>query len=400
MNLLSGYPFWLIKDGLPYSYPRLDDTLTADVVILGGGISGALVAYYLVNAGINCVVIDARTIGLGSTCASTALLQYEIDTPLHELQHMVGLKHAVRSYELCVEAIDTLKDISKKLSFDQFKSKKSLYYAALKKDISFLKNEFAIRKENGFKVDYLEAEEVSNRFGFDAPAAILSECGAEMDAYAFAHSLHQYSTRKGMKIYDRTPISHIEHSKKGVKLTSESGYRIHAKKLVYATGYEVVDFISKRIVQLHSTYATISEQSNMKSNFWKEDVLIWNTSDPYLYMRSTPDRRILIGGRDEKFFDPVKRDKLINAKKKLLVKDFEKIFPDIEFKSEFTWAGTFGSTKDGLPFIGTYSKLPNSYFALGFGGNGITFSLVAAQILTDLITGKKNSDANIFSFER
>jgi len=117
-------------------------------------------------------------------------------------------------------------------------------------------------------------------------------------------------------------------------------------------------------------------------------------------MRTTSDKRILIGGRDEDFCNPAKRDKLIEKKKKQLVKDFKKIFPAIEFIPEFTWTGTFGETKDGLPFIGSYAPLPNSYFALGFGGNGITFSVIAAQIITDLIEGKENKDASIFSFDR
>ena len=95
-----------------------------------------------------------------------------------------------------------------------------------------------------------------------------------------------------------------------------------------------------------------------------------------------------------------KRDKLIAAKTKKLTTDFQKIFPHINFIPEFSWTGTFGSTKDGLPFIGPYKKLPNSYFALGFGGNGITFSLIAAEIIASLLNGKKNPDAAIFSFER
>ena len=83
-----------------------------------------------------------------------------------------------------------------------------------------------------------------------------------------------------------------------------------------------------------------------------------------------------------------------------MVSDFNRVFPDIEFKPEFSWTGTFGATMDGLPYIGEYQSLQNSYFSLGFGGNGITFSLIAAQIITDLITGKKNKDAEIFSFKR
>lgn len=400
MKLNSGYPFWLIKDGLPFNYSKLETSINTEVVILGGGISGALMAYYLINAGIKCVVVDARTIGLGSTCASTSLLQYEIDTPLTELKKLVGIDHAVRSYQLCVEAINTIESISKKLNYKEFQSVKSLYYAASKKDVSFLENEFAIRKEHGFAVKYLNEEQVKKGFDIAAPCAILSDCGAKINAYSFTHALHQYSIKKGLQVYDRTTIKKIKHNKTNVVLHTENGYIIEANELVNATGYEAVNFIKKKIVKLHSTYATISEQSNIKSTFWKDDVLIWNTADPYLYMRTTEDKRILVGGRDEEFYNPAKRDKLIEKKKNLLVKDFQNVFPNIPFKPEFTWTGTFGATKDGLPFIGKYNPLSNSYFALGFGGNGITFSLIAAEIITDLIQGKDNKDAAIFSFDR
>jgi glycine/D-amino acid oxidase-like deaminating enzyme len=137
-----------------------------------------------------------------------------------------------------------------------------------------------------------------------------------------------------------------------------------------------------------------------KTAILEKDVMLWNTANPYLYMRKTSDGRIIVGGRDENFTDPRRRDKLIEKKSKLLVKDFNKLFPDIKFNAEFSWTGTFGSTVDGLPFIGQHSKFPNTYFALGFGGNGITFSLIAAEIIRDLIMGKKNPDAGIFSFDR
>ncbi len=231
------------------------------------------------------------------------------------------------------------------------------------------------------------------------PAAILSEVGGQTDAYAFSHMLHQYNIKNGCKIFDRTNIINIDHRKDGVELTAENKAIVKAKYLVYATGYETVNFIKKKIVSLNSTYVTVSEHSSAGKNFWKDDVLIWNTDNPYLYMR-IHDGRIIIGGKDEKFYNPEKRDKLISQKAKELKKDFNKLFPQIEFTPEFNWTGTFGSTKDGLPFIGRYKPLPNSFFSLGFGGNGITFSLIAAEIITGLLLGKDNPDAKIFAFER
>jgi len=85
MDLSTGLPFWLVKNGLPYDYPQLDKNINCDVVILGGGITAAINAFILIEADIPCVLIEKRSIGLGSTIATTALLQYQIDTPLSQL---------------------------------------------------------------------------------------------------------------------------------------------------------------------------------------------------------------------------------------------------------------------------------------------------------------------------
>ena len=154
MDLESGMPYSLVKNGLMYNYPKLENSLTADVVILGAGISGALSAYYLSKAGFDCVVVDARSIGLGSTCASTSLLQYEIDVPLCILQKKIGYKKAVRAYELCAQSILKLQDIADDIGFKDFQLKNSLYYAASSKHVQFLKEEFSIRKENNFEVSF------------------------------------------------------------------------------------------------------------------------------------------------------------------------------------------------------------------------------------------------------
>lgn len=400
MDLHSGFPFWLIKNGLPFSYPRLEQSIDSDVVVLGGGISGALVAYYLTKAGIENVVIDSRSIGLGSTCASTALLQYEIDTPLSALIRQVGHSNAVRAYHLGIEAIDELHGVAQELRFPAFEMKKSLYYGASKKDLEFIKEEYRARKENGINVEYLSKGEIKSEFGFSAHGGIYSQKAAQLDPYTFTHALHQRNLSRGTRVFDRTPIVNIHHENSGVTLHTENGHQILAKKIVYATGYEAVKVIREKIVDLHSTYATASEQFNEEVHFWKDDSLLWNTATPYQYLRTTKDRRIIIGGRDEPFYNPVKRDKLIDQKRKRLVKDFHQIFPSIEFKPEFTWTGTFGATKDGLPFIGHYKPLPNSYFALGFGGNGITFSVIAAKMITNYMTAEKDDDAGIFSFDR
>ena len=400
MNLKAGFPFSLVRFGLPYTYPKLTASLKTDVVIIGGGISGALTAYHLHQAGLDCVVVDGRSIGLGSTCASTSLLQYEIDTPLTKLSQLRGEADAARAYRLCLESIGKLGALAKHIGMQEFKSTQSLYFAARQKDVAFLQDEYALRKAYRFPVTYLDDRDVYKKFGFHAPGAILSRTAAYTDAYVFTHELHQHSMRTGLQVFDRTYIKKVAYVKRHITLTTEEGVTLQARQLIYATGYEITETIQKKIVKLHSTYATASEHLPKAADGMHEDALLWNTAQPYLYMRRTQDSRIIVGGRDEDFTSPTKRDKLIPRKTKQLANDYLKLFPNSAFKPEFSWTGTFGTTADGLPYIGRHPSLPHTYFALGFGGNGITFSLIAAEMLTDILTGKKNADARLFSFDR
>lgn len=399
MDLKNGYPYWLIKNGLPYDYPKLEKDISTDVLIIGGGISGALTAYLLTISGIDCIVVDKRTIGLGSTCASTSLLQYELDIPLVKLAETMGFRAAARAYQLCAEAIEDLKEIMQRIKYKDFQKCGSLYYAAKPEHEALLKDEFTIRKKAGFTVDYLNAEEVNNQYGFKSYGAIYSQHGACADAYKLTHHILQYCMNKGLEIYDRTEVCDITYHEEGITATTKNNVTINARKIVNATGYEVMHMINKPIVSLHSTYAVISEHISTP-DLWPNKCMIWNTDEPYLYMRMTNDNRIVVGGKDEYFYNPENRDELIKSKTEALREEFKTLFPEIPFEVEFSWTGTFGTTKDALPYIGSLPEFPHTYFALGFGGNGITFSLIAAEIIRDKILGHQNRDEALFSFER
>lgn len=400
MNLRSPYPYWLLRHGIINSYPSLSADLKTEIVIMGAGISGALVANQLCLAGFKVVIVDRRHAGTGSTAASTSLLQYEIDKPLHQLINLVGEKKAVKSYLLCRQAIVDIKKICEQLKEPGlFSQKPSFQFASSKKDTADLNKEYTLRKQAGISVKWLDEEIILKKFGFAKPAGLLSQDGAEADAYKITHSLLKKWISRGLQVYDNTEIINVRHHKHGVELITAEKKKITAKKLIIACGYESQQYIPKKIQELQATYAICSEPFVQK-DFWYKNALIWETATPYLYLRTTSDNRIIIGGKDIPFSNPLKRDSLINQKAKSLERSFAKLFPAIPFKTDFKWAGTFASTRDGLPYIGSISQRPHTYFALGFGGNGITFSAIAATIITDLLSGKKNKDADIFHFDR
>jgi len=400
MDLRSHYPYWLMKNGIVASYPSLQKNITVDVAIVGAGISGALIAYYLSKAGISIAVIDRRHAGMGSTAASTALLQYEIDTPLYKLVDYVGLNNAVKSYKLCLKAIYDLQEICRKLNPDlSFNIKPSLQYATYAKHYPALYREYGMRRKYGFNVNWLEPDDVEKKFGIKTHGALLSEEAGEIDAYLVTHTLLRHCIAQGHTICDNTDIIKIENEPTHVSLYSDTGNIVNAKKLVLACGYETLQYIPKDIAKLYSTYAFVSEPID-EEKVWYERSLIWETNTPYMYFRITDDNRVLVGGKDDPFYDPHLRDARVKKKAKLLQDAFSQKFTNIPIRIDFNWAGTFASTEDGLPYIGTIPQKPNTYFALGFGGNGITFSVIAAQMIRDMLLGKKNENTNIFSFDR
>lgn len=401
MDLKSNEPFWLLKNGLIASYPSLKSDEDCEVLIVGGGITGSLIAHQMIEDGYRTILIDKREICNGSTSATTSMLQYEIDVPLSELIEKVGKNGAVKSYQACSDAIDKIEKLSEEIRSDAgFKRKKSLYFASNKSDILWLKNEFETRKKTGFKVKWLEPEEILEKFGFkNTYGGIISAQGASIDAFKLAHELYKLNIKKGLKIFDKTEMKSVQYHKGYNLVSTVNGPTIRAKKIIYCIGYESKNLIKENFVDLKSTYAIVSEIDKIKFRNIT-DILVWNTDKPYLYLRTTDDGRMLIGGGDEDFYDAGKRDALLDKKEKEILKALKKIKPDYHFYTDFVWAGTFGETKDGLPYIGTHEKFKNSFFVLGFGGNGITFSVAGMEMASLFMKNKKHPLSKYFKFGR
>lgn len=183
MDLKSGYPFWAVSNGLMQAFPRLASDHRCDVAVLGGGITGALIADELARHGLEVAVLEQRDIGWGSTAASTALLQYEIDTHLVDLAKRHGEADAALAYRACAEAIDQLHETASAWRDVGFARNRSLYYASRRCDVRTLEDEHAARCRHGLQVELLSSTRVRDDYGFDAPAALLSTQAARVDPY-------------------------------------------------------------------------------------------------------------------------------------------------------------------------------------------------------------------------
>lgn len=402
MDLTSEHPYWRVKSGIIANYPPLDSDRRCDVAILGAGITGSLIGEALCSAGHEVIVLDERDVATGSTSASTALLQYEIDTHLVDLIAQHGEKHARLAYRACYESIDLLEERIARLGLEDsaFMRKDSVYLASRERDVPVLKAEAAARRQAGIEVNEWMPADVHERFGFMKPYALHSPQAAEVDVYRLAHGMLREIRKRGCGVYDRTRVEAVDFDEGGVVLKTTRGWIVRAKRVVVATGYETQSlFDTARFVDLRSSFAIASEPMEEVPDWWRR-CLLWETARPYFYLRGDNDGRAIIGGEDIPFRSPAARDRLISRKCRLLEKRFKEMFPAAKMEPAYAWAGTFGETKDGLAYIGTYRQHPLCYFALGFGGNGITYSVIAAEIIRAELEGRTHPYAAAFRFDR
>ena len=401
MDLKSGYPYWAVKNGLMYAFPQLDADLSCDVAVVGAGITGALIADELAGHGHDVVVLDQRDVCWGSTAASTALLQYEIDTHATDLVRRYDQASALLAYQSCLCAISAVGAVAQTVGDVDFAKCESLYYAGNRADHSRLDDEFVWRKEHGFPVRWLNRAALKDEYGLTAPAAILSSVAARVDPYRLASRLLHRMQRQGTQVFDRTQVKTIAATTRSVRLTTATDLSIKAKYAVIAGGYETQNWLRRRVAQNLSSYAYISDPVDPAELGWLANTLLWESSRPYIYLRSTGDGRLLVGGEDDDRDIPARRDRSVDRKAATLQRKVARLFPHLQARPAFAWAGTFAETSDGLPLFGDHPQYgPRVLFALAYGGNGITYSMLGAGLLRAQIERRPHPLTALFSFER
>ena len=222
-----------------------------------------------------------------------------------------------------------------------------------------------------------------------------------MDPYRLTHRLLQRLQKQGASVFDRTRVVEIETTSRGVALRTDTGFSVRAAHLVIAAGYASQHWLKKSVARNRSSYAVISDPLSEEALGFLSDTLLWETARPYLYARSTSDRRLLIGGEDDAVDIPAKRDARVEKKARTLLKRLHDLFPALETTPAFSWAGTFAETEDGLPFFGPHAQWgPRVHFAMAYGGNGITYSMLGAGLLRARIERRAHPLWPLFSFQR
>src|SRR5665648_503612 len=382
---------------LTKQYEYLTEDITTDVIIVGGGVTGALIGYYFNKNNINAVILEKSRIAHGSTSITTSLLQYELDTQAMELKSSTSVENIIRSYELGITALDEIEEfIAEYGNTCDFKRVDSLLYTSKDIEKKQIEDEYKLRYENGFPVEFIDQK--NNPFTFDVKAGLLSKGGgAQFDPYRFTHALLEVSSRKGLRVYENTEGVDVRYTNDGVTIETTYGHKVKGKIVIIAPGYNTHLFTKRVFGTKTTTFNIATKPINNIEDIYK-GVVVRDNENPYNYLRTTSDNRIIIGGEDINFLPDILNEELCTKNYDKLEQRLKNIFPDLEIEIEYRYCGAFASTQDDLGFLGKDPNNAKLWYCLGYGANGILFALLGGMMLSKLYLGEEQDDLQPVSY--
>jgi glycine/D-amino acid oxidase-like deaminating enzyme len=403
-SLRYGRPIWLTGTQPRRTYPQFRGRRVCDVVVVGGGITGALVAATFASEGIAVVLLESGWVGCGSTAASSALLLQEPDRGLAELARRYGKASSRRIWQLGRDSVRDLVGILREHRVPCDLVVRDAVYCATSADTARrLRAEFRLRSQAGFESEWLGPAAVHQLTGVAAFGAIRTRGNAQFDPYKACRGLVRSAACLGAAIHERSAVTRIHHARGRVRILTGQGH-IEARSVVIATGYATRQFrpLAGRF-RMYRTYvlATQPMTARDRDELGFGNVMVWDTNRPYHYMRWTPEHRLLLGGADRPIRRGQPRSTAFRAATRELHADFEQLLPGLgRIDLDTAWEGLFAVTPDSLPYVGPHRNYPGHLFALGYGGNGMTFGSLAARLLLEYWRGERSPDQQLFRFGR
>lgn len=338
-------------------FPTLNQDISTDVLVIGGGVVGILCAYELSKRNIKCIVVEKDKIGSGTTKDTTAFITAQHEILYQDLIKNEGIQKAKEYLELNLQALNKYKELSKIYDFD-FQECDSTLYSTMSKNL-ILKEKEALNSL-GYETKIIEK----------VPFNINIEAGISFPNQGILHPLKLIKElSKDLNIYEHTMI----HKLKDNFAYTKNGNKIHFKNVIIATHYpfrNITGLYFAKLTQRRSYVVAIKEDKVLNT--------YCGIDDDAIYFRGY-NNYLILGGSDRD--NKEKLDLAFNKKIQTILEDKE---------IEYSWSGQDTITVDGIPYIGRYDIFHKNYYvATGFNLWGFTWAMASSFILADMIEGKR-----------
>ena len=355
---------WQNDTRLP-SFEPLDEDISVDALVIGGGLCGLLTLHELQRRGVDAALIEADTIMSHTSGGTTAKITSAHSLIYRKTEKKYGSDKARLYLEANEEAIHKYRELAREIDCN-FEERSTYVYSL--SDYRAIKEESETLKRLGSRAELTDETELP----FQVAAAIKYPCQAQFDPLKFAAGI-----ANGSRIYENTRATDI---KDGRVITNKATVR--AKRIIVATRFPVINRIGlffMKMYQCHSYAVAI------KSDYPLEDMHI-DAAEGGIAVRRYGEHLIVSGGggRDAKGGG-------IDALESFAKRSFG---GDVTAR----WEAEDCITLDGIPYIGKYSKMAkNIYTATGFNEWGMTSAMISAEILADELMSLENKFSSLFS---
>jgi len=355
--------------------------------VIGGGIAGLTTAYLLAKAGKAVTVIDDGLIGGGETCRTTAHLTNAIDDRIYRIEKWHGEDHARLAVESHTAAIEQIEQIVRSESIDCDFERLDGYLVQAEENDDDLEEELAAAHRCGLvDVEWAEKAPIT---GYDTGRCLRFPRQGQFHVLKYLSGLAKAIEMNGGRLLSHTRVidwAGGDHP----TLTTTDGSTINTDRIVLATNYPIM---SKMFAKLpaYRTYVIGVEVPRDSV----ERCLIWDTGDPYIYVRTHRDRDkdiLIVGGEDHRTGQADDMEERFARLEKWTRERFS-----AAGEVKYRWSGQFLETHDGLAFLGQYSSdEPNVFLITGDSGMGMTHCTIGGMIVSDLILGRQNPWTKVY----
>lgn len=399
-------PFWF--DAFPKSrrpsYPRLRGAHETQVVIVGGGLTGAACALAFATARVDVVLLEAEVVGGGATAGSDGLLREGFSASFHETAALHGLKTTRALWEgLRRGSLDLAATLRRLNIRCQMTPMDVLTLARARPEVAkALRREQAARREAGAEASWITPAVATREAAIESGGAIRTHAVA-IDPYRACLGLLAAAAERGAAIHERSSVRRIKAASKYVEVTTASG-TVRAQSVVVATGAPIPDLRAlRRHLNPTHLYGVVTDPLPVKvrKQVGRRAVALEDAGEPHRLVRWLPDDRAMIhGGRQPELPERI-RGRALPQRTGQLMYELSLLYPAISgVQPAWSWDTLDYETVDGLPFIGPHRNFPRHLFAFSPARHGAGLAWTAARLLVRHYQGEAGRGDEAFGFGR
>jgi len=381
---------WMVTAPPAPSVDPYTGSSTADVAIVGGGLTGLNAALELSRHGVSVTVLEAASIGFGASGRAGGQVNLGLNAGPSELLQRFGDGQGRRLIELVLDTPQTVFDLVKEhdLQCDAVQNGwvQAAANSAIWKSQRAMADDYNVHRS---VLSVLDADELALRSGAHGYAGgLFCESAGSVQPLAYTRELARVSLARGVRIHDRSAVTGIDHAGKQWRLSTDQGELLANKVLICTNGYTQADVkgphkgLSSRVVPVRSVLAATAPLSdNLRKSILPNEVTFVDKRRLILYMRYDRDGRLCVGDHGPTR-DGFRLDDFTAVKRRALA-----VFPQLEGVGwDYHWGGRLAMTKSGLPFM--HEVAPGLIAGMGFNGRGVGMGTMMGRELARYVVNE------------